>query len=92
MLQHLTKRKPEIVATEPTEYGLMAAVWTRDGARQQRVAKKLRGGQVYINGFGAGGGIELPFGGVRKSGHGREKGFAALLEFSQIKTIINKHD
>ena len=75
-----------------TEYGLMAAVWTRDGARQQRVARKLRGGQVYINGFGAGGGIELPFGGVRKSGHGREKGFAALLEFSQIKTIINKHD
>ncbi len=75
-----------------TEYGLMASVWTRDGARQQRVAKKLRGGQVYINGFGAGGGIELPFGGVRKSGHGREKGFAALLEFSHIKTIINKHD
>lgn len=75
-----------------TEYGLMASVWTRDGGRQQRVAKKLRGGQVYINGFGAGGGIELPFGGVRKSGHGREKGFAALLEFSQIKTIINKHD
>jgi aldehyde dehydrogenase (NAD+) len=75
-----------------TEYGLMASVWTRDGARQQRVAKKLRGGQVYINGFGAGGGIELPFGGVRKSGHGREKGLAALLEFSHIKTIINKHD
>ncbi|MDT8326893.1 MAG: aldehyde dehydrogenase family protein [Roseovarius sp.] len=75
-----------------TEYGLMASVWTRDGARQQRVAKKLRGGQVYVNGFGAGGGIELPFGGVRKSGHGREKGFAALLEFSHIKTIINKHE
>lgn len=75
-----------------TEYGLMASVWTRDGARQQRVAKRLRGGQVYINGFGAGGGIELPFGGVRKSGHGREKGFAALLELSHIKTIINKHD
>ncbi|WP_138936469.1 aldehyde dehydrogenase family protein [Roseovarius arcticus] len=74
-----------------TEYGLMASVWTRDGARQHRVAKALRGGQVYINGFGAGGGIELPFGGVRKSGHGREKGFAALLEFSQIKTIINNH-
>jgi len=75
-----------------TEYGLMASVWTRDGGRQQRMAKKLRGGQVYINGFGAGGGIELPFGGVRKSGHGREKGFAALLEFSHIKTIIHKHD
>ncbi len=74
-----------------TEYGLMASVWTRDGARQHRMAKALRGGQVYINGFGAGGGIELPFGGVRKSGHGREKGFAALLEFSHIKTIINNH-
>ncbi|WP_299844318.1 aldehyde dehydrogenase family protein [uncultured Paracoccus sp.] len=74
-----------------TEYGLVAAVWTRDGGRQQRVAKAMRCGQVYINGFGAGGGVELPFGGVRKSGHGREKGFAALYEFSQIKTIVNNH-
>lgn len=74
-----------------TEYGLVAAVWTRDGGRQQRVAKAMRCGQVYINGFGAGGGVELPFGGVRKSGHGREKGFAALYEFSQIKTIVNHH-
>ncbi|MDA3857782.1 MAG: aldehyde dehydrogenase family protein, partial [Roseovarius sp.] len=51
----------------------------------------MRCGQVFINGYGAGGGIELPFGGIRKSGHGREKGFAALFEFSQIKTIINNH-
>lgn len=74
-----------------TEYGLVAAVWTRDGARQQRVAKALRCGQVFINGYGAGGGVELPFGGIRKSGHGREKGFAALLEFSHIKTVVNHH-
>jgi aldehyde dehydrogenase (NAD+) len=74
-----------------TDYGLVAAVWTRDGGRQARVAKAMHCGQVYINGFGAGGGVELPFGGVRKSGHGREKGFAALYEFSQIKTIVNNH-
>lgn len=74
-----------------TEYGLVAGIWTRDGGRQMRVAKAMRCGQVFINGYGAGGGIELPFGGIRKSGHGREKGFAALFEFSQIKTIINNH-
>lgn len=74
-----------------TEYGLVAAVWTRDGGRQQRVAKALRCGQVFINGYGAGGGVELPFGGIGKSGHGREKGFAALLEFSHIKTIVHNH-
>lgn len=74
-----------------TDYGLVASVWTRDGGRQQRVAKAMRCGQVFINGYGAGGGVELPFGGIRKSGHGREKGFAALLEFSHIKTIINNH-
>ncbi|MSU90972.1 aldehyde dehydrogenase family protein [Rhodobacteraceae bacterium 2CG4] len=74
-----------------TDYGLVAAVWTRDGGRQQRVAKALRCGQVFINGYGAGGGVELPFGGIRKSGHGREKGFEALLEFSHVKTIVNNH-
>lgn len=74
-----------------TEYGLVAGLWTRDGGRQQRVAKAMRCGQVFINGYGAGGGVELPFGGVRKSGHGREKGFEALLEFSRVKTIVNNH-
>lgn len=74
-----------------TEYGLVAGVWTRDGSRQSRMAKALRCGQVYLNCFGAGGGIELPFGGVGKSGHGREKGFEALREFSQVKTIIQNH-
>jgi aldehyde dehydrogenase (NAD+) len=74
-----------------TEYGLVAGIWTRDGARQMRVAKKMRCGQVFVNGYGAGGGIELPFGGVKKSGHGREKGLEALREFSHAKTVVFKH-
>lgn len=74
-----------------TEYGLVASVWSSDGGRQMRMAKALKCGQVFLNVYGAGGGIELPFGGVRKSGHGREKGFAALHEFSQLKTIVQNH-
>jgi aldehyde dehydrogenase (NAD+) len=74
-----------------TEYGLVAGVWTENAGRQTRMAKGLRCGQVFLNAYGAGGGIELPFGGVGKSGHGREKGFAALHEFSQIKTVVQNH-
>jgi aldehyde dehydrogenase (NAD+) len=74
-----------------TEFGLVAGVWTRDGARQMRLARKLRCGQVFINNYGAGGGVELPFGGVKASGYGREKGFEALLGFTTLKTIAIKH-
>ncbi|MGL5116080.1 MAG: aldehyde dehydrogenase family protein, partial [Beijerinckiaceae bacterium] len=74
-----------------TDYGLVAGVWTTDAKRSMRVARAMRCGQVFVNGYGAGGGIELPFGGVRKSGHGREKGFEALYEFSASKTIVINH-
>jgi aldehyde dehydrogenase (NAD+) len=74
-----------------TDYGLVAGVWTRDGARQLRIARKLRCGQVFVNNYGAGGGVELPFGGVKSSGYGREKGFEALIGFTVLKTIAIKH-
>jgi aldehyde dehydrogenase (NAD+) len=74
-----------------TPFGLVAGVWTQDGGRQLRMARRLRCGQVFINNYGAGGGIELPFGGVKSSGYGREKGFEALLGFTTLKTIAIKH-
>jgi aldehyde dehydrogenase (NAD+) len=74
-----------------TQFGLVAGVWTRDGARQFRMARRLRSGQVFINNYGAGGGVELPFGGVKSSGHGREKGFEALLGFTTLKTVAVFH-
>lgn len=74
-----------------TIYGLVAGVWTANGARQMRLAKALKTGQVFLNNYGAGGGVELPFGGVGKSGHGREKGFEALYGFSTLKTVAAKH-
>jgi aldehyde dehydrogenase (NAD+) len=74
-----------------TDFGLVAGVWTRDGGRQMRMAKAIKTGQVFLNNYGAGGGVELPFGGIGKSGHGREKGFEALYGFSVLKTVAAWH-
>ncbi len=74
-----------------TAYGLVAGVWTENGARGMRMARAVKSGQVFINNYGAGGGVELPFGGVKSSGYGREKGFEALYGFSVLKTVVIKH-
>lgn len=74
-----------------THFGLVAGIWTRDGARQLRMARRVRSGQIFINNYGAGGGVELPFGGVKSSGYGREKGFEALYGFTTLKTVAIRH-
>jgi aldehyde dehydrogenase (NAD+) len=74
-----------------TPFGLVAGVWTQDGGRQMRMARQVRAGQVFVNNYGAGGGVELPFGGTGQSGFGREKGFEALYGFTTLKTIAIRH-
>ncbi|MBN9544200.1 MAG: aldehyde dehydrogenase family protein [Alphaproteobacteria bacterium] len=74
-----------------TEYGLVAGIWTRDGSRALRLSRAVRAGQVFVNNYGAGGGVELPFGGTGRSGHGREKGFEALYAFTRLKTVAAFH-
>ncbi len=74
-----------------TDFGLTAGVWTRDGGRQLRMAHAIDAGQVFINNYGAGGGIELPFGGMKHSGYGREKAFEGLRGFTAVKTIAIRH-
>jgi len=74
-----------------TDFGLVAGVWTRDGGRQLRMARAVRAGQVFVNSYGAGGGVELPFGGFGHSGYGREKGLEALHGFTALKTVVLQH-
>jgi aldehyde dehydrogenase (NAD+) len=76
-----------IAIANRSQYGLVAGVWTRDINKALTVASRIKSGQVYINTYGAGGGVELPFGGYKKSGYGREKGLDSLASYLQIKNV-----
>ncbi|MGB3146842.1 MAG: aldehyde dehydrogenase family protein [Paracoccaceae bacterium] len=78
-----------IAMANGTEFGLVAGVFTQDISRAIRVARKLRGGQVFVNEWFAGG-IATPFGGVGKSGFGREKGLEAMTNYLRTKNIAIK--
>ena len=70
-----------------TEYGLAAGIHTRNISTALRYARGIEAGQVYINGYHASGDT-VPFGGVKQSGVGREKGLAALDAYYEIKSIV----
>jgi aldehyde dehydrogenase (NAD+) len=73
-----------------SQYGLVAGIWTRDINKALTLASRIKSGQVYINTYGAGGGVELPFGGYKKSGYGREKGLESLASYTQVKNVCIK--
>ena len=66
-------------------YGLAGAVWSKDDARAQRVARRIRAGQVDVNGGAFN--MNAPFGGFKQSGHGREAGVYGLEEFLEYKSL-----
>jgi aldehyde dehydrogenase (NAD+) len=69
-----------------TPFGLVAGIYARDVTRALRLARDLEAGQVFINQFFAGG-VETPFGGVKQSGFGREKGLEALKSYYRVKCV-----
>ena len=68
-----------------TPYGLAGAVWSKDEARAQRVARRIRAGQIDVNGGAFN--MNAPFGGFKQSGHGREAGVYGLEEFLEYKSL-----
>jgi aldehyde dehydrogenase (NAD+) len=71
-----------------TDYGLIAGVWTSNVSTAHRMIREVVAGQVFVNTYGASGGVELPFGGFKGSGYGREKGAEGLRGFGQVKTAV----
>lgn len=72
-----------------TRYGLVAGIYTADIGKALRFARDIDAGQVFINQYFAGG-VSTPFGGVKNSGFGREKGLAALTSYFRVKCVTAK--
>ncbi|MCU1483070.1 MAG: aldehyde dehydrogenase [Subtercola sp.] len=70
-----------------TQYGLSAYVWTTNIDAGLAMASRIRSGQVNVNTYNVGTGIEIPFGGFKKSGWGREKGIEGLASYTQVKNV-----
>ena len=80
-----------IALANSTDYGLVAGIWSKDLDTAHFVASRVQAGQVFVNNYGAAGGIQMPFGGYKKSGIGREKGFIALRNYTQMKNIAIRY-
>jgi acyl-CoA reductase-like NAD-dependent aldehyde dehydrogenase len=81
------KTEEEVIRlANDSKHGLAAGIFTRDGARQMRMARAIRSGIVWINTYRVVSPI-AEFGGVKGSGFGRESGFAALWDYTRSKTV-----
>ena len=86
VVQKFTDTDEVIAAANDSKYGLSSAVWTQDISVSHYVAKRLRTGQVGVN-CAAVADWDLPIGGYKQSGWGRENGFEGLSNYLQTKAV-----
>ncbi len=76
-----------IAIANDSPYGLAAGVWTQNLSRAHRVARRLDAGVVWVNTYRTNA-VQAPFGGVKDSGYGRERGFHSVLEYTRVKNVM----
>ena len=85
-VQVVDSAEEAIAVGNDSPFGLVAGIYTSDVTRALQFARDIEAGQVFINQYFAGG-VSTPFGGVKNSGFGREKGLAALASYYKVKCI-----
>ncbi|GDX04399.1 aldehyde dehydrogenase PuuC [Buttiauxella sp. A111] len=86
VITRFTSEAQALEIANDSDYGLGAAVWTRDLSRAHRMSRRLKAGSVFVNNYNDGD-MTVPFGGYKQSGNGRDKSLHALEKFSELKTI-----
>jgi succinate-semialdehyde dehydrogenase/glutarate-semialdehyde dehydrogenase len=75
-----------VAVANESAFGLGASVWTKDVPRGERIAARIEAGAVFVNGL-VKSDPRLPFGGVKRSGYGRELAHYGIKEFTNVKTV-----
>lgn len=86
VVTRFTSEEQALQLANDSQYGLGAAVWTRDLSRAHRMSRRLKVGSVFVNNYNDGD-MTVPFGGYKQSGNGRDKSLHALEKFTELKTI-----